>query len=117
MQFPKRRKISGSLNSIFLFLFQFRFAVVGAFLANITAKLLIYLKVDDAVGATCVHGFGGAWGMIAVGIFARDDPMEGFNIYPGLIHGGGFYLLGIQTLTCVCLIIWSSTVTIILIFV
>ena len=90
---------------------------MGAFLANITAKLLIYLKVDDAVGATCVHGFGGAWGMIAVGIFARDDPLEGFNIYPGLIHGGGFYLLGIQTLTCVCLIIWSSTVTIILIFV
>ena len=29
---------------------------VGAWLANITANLLIYLKVDDAVGATCVHG-------------------------------------------------------------
>ena len=29
---------------------------VGAWLANITAKLLIYLKIDDAVGATCVHG-------------------------------------------------------------
>jgi ammonia channel protein AmtB len=30
--------------------------IVGAFLANITSKLLLYLKVDDAVGATCVHG-------------------------------------------------------------
>ena len=30
--------------------------IVGSFLANITAILLIYLKVDDAVGATCVHG-------------------------------------------------------------
>ena len=38
--------------------------IVGSFLANITAKLLIYLKIDDAVGATCVHGFGGFWGMV-----------------------------------------------------
>jgi Amt family ammonium transporter len=37
--------------------------IVGSFLANITAKYLIYLKIDDAVGATCVHGFGGFWGM------------------------------------------------------
>ena len=29
---------------------------VGSWLANITAKLLIYLRIDDAVGATCVHG-------------------------------------------------------------
>jgi ammonia channel protein AmtB len=29
---------------------------VGAFVANVTADLLVYIKVDDAVGATCVHG-------------------------------------------------------------
>ena len=29
---------------------------VGAFLANITAPFLLWLKIDDAVGATCVHG-------------------------------------------------------------
>ena len=29
---------------------------IGSWLANITAKLLIYLEIDDAVGATCVHG-------------------------------------------------------------
>ena len=34
----------------------FIIGLVGSFLANITAPLLIYLKVDDAVGATCVHG-------------------------------------------------------------
>ena len=31
------------------------------------------------MGATCVHGFGGAWGMIAVGIFAHKDELEGFS--------------------------------------
>ena len=45
--------------------------IVGSFLANITAKLLLYLKIDDAVGATCVHGFGGFWGMMVVGIFGK----------------------------------------------
>ena len=34
-------------------------------------EVLNCIQVDDAVGATCVHGFGGAWGMIAVGLFAR----------------------------------------------
>jgi Amt family ammonium transporter len=28
------------------------------------------LKVDDVVGAVAVHGFGGLWGLLAVGIFA-----------------------------------------------
>ena len=51
--------------------------IVGSFIANITAPLLVWLKValiqhpilknknnfqvDDAVGATCVHGFGEIW--------------------------------------------------------
>ena len=46
---------------------------VGSFMANITPPLLEYWRIDDAVGATCVHGFGGAWGMIAIGLFAQRD--------------------------------------------
>lgn len=88
---------------------------VGAYLANATAKLLLYLKVDDAVGATCVHGFGGLWGMIVVGLFGKKDNLEGFLLYDGLFHGGGFYLLGIQLLACLCFIVWSSIVTVLLI--
>ena len=34
----------------------FIIGIVGSFLANISADLLIWLKIDDAVGATCVHG-------------------------------------------------------------
>ena len=39
------------------------------------------------MGATCVHGFGGAWGMIAVGIFAHKDELEGFSKHNGILHG------------------------------
>ena len=63
----------------------------------------------------CVSGFGGIWGMIAVGIFAEKDELEGFSSYAGLLHGGGGYLLGVQTLACVCCITWSSVVTAILV--
>ena len=61
--------------------------MVGGFLANITDPLMVWLRVDDAVGATCVHGFGGAWGMIAVGIFAQKDPHVGYTEYDGILHG------------------------------
>ena len=61
--------------------------VVGGFLANITDPLMVWLRVDDAVGATCVHGFGGAWGMIAVGIFAQKDEHVGYTQYDGILHG------------------------------
>ena len=44
------------------------------------------VKVDDAVGATCVHGFGGAWGMLAVGLFAKEDKIsDGYSKYDGFV--------------------------------
>ena len=61
--------------------------IVGGFLANITDPLLVWMRIDDAVGATCVHGFGGAWGMIAVGIFAQKDHLEGYCQFDGILHG------------------------------
>ncbi|MBN1883264.1 MAG: ammonium transporter [Deltaproteobacteria bacterium] len=47
------------------------------------------LKVDDPVGAIAVHGVNGAWGTLAVGLFASDG---------GLLFGGGWKLLGVQAL-------------------
>ena len=62
-------------------------------------------------------GFGGFWGMLAVGLFAEEDKLESFSRYAGLFHGGGFYLLGVQLLACVCFTAWASTVTLLLIWV
>ena len=52
------------------------------------------VKVDDPVGAIAVHGVCGAWGVIAVGLFAATDA-EGFW-KKGLFYGGGFDQLGPQ---------------------
>ncbi|MFO8064527.1 MAG: ammonium transporter [Spirochaetia bacterium] len=53
------------------------------------------LHVDDPVGAVSVHGTAGAWGTIAVGLFAdgvNDPDMV------GLFYGGGAGQLGIQVI-------------------
>ncbi len=49
-------------------------------------------KIDDPVGAVSVHCVNGAWGTLAVGLFANTDT------YRGLFYGGGFSLLGTQAL-------------------
>jgi Amt family ammonium transporter len=54
-------------------------------------------RVDDPVGAISVHGVCGAWGGIAVGLFADGSFGEGWNGVPGtvrgLLFGGGDQLL------------------------
>jgi Amt family ammonium transporter len=44
--------------------------VVAFFVMLGATKMLLKLKVDDVVGAFPVHGAGGLWGVLAVGIFA-----------------------------------------------
>ena len=57
------------------------------------------LKVDDPVGAVAVHGFNGAWGTLAVGLFATDG---------GLFYGGGAHLLGVQSLGVVSIAAYAA---------
>ncbi len=45
------------------------------------------IRIDDPVGAISVHGVCGAWGTLAVGLFATEG---------GLIYGDGLSLLGTQ---------------------
>lgn len=63
-------------------------AVAGLLLSPAT-HLLERFKIDDAVGAIPVHGVGGVWGTLAVGLFHEAD---------GLFVGGGAKLLGIQAI-------------------
>ncbi|MDA3810568.1 MAG: ammonium transporter [Spirochaetaceae bacterium] len=62
------------------------------------------LHIDDPVGAISVHGVCGAFGTIAVGLFAN-RPDDGLV---GLFYGGGFGLLGVQTLGALSAFVWVS---------
>ena len=50
------------------------------------------MKVDDPVGAIAAHGFAGAWGTVAVGLFAS----SAYGGVDGLFFGGGLAQLGVQ---------------------
>jgi len=51
--------------------------VIGGLIVVATANFLDRMKIDDVVGAVSVHGFCGAWGTLAVGLFYTGDM---FNI-------------------------------------
>lgn len=63
------------------------------------------LKIDDPVGAIPVHGFCGAVGTLLVGVFATDG---------GLFYGGGFGLLGVQTIGVIAYMVWTLATAFIL---
>ncbi|XP_047513915.1 putative ammonium transporter 2 [Pieris napi] len=115
--------ILGSLVSITAGCFLYRaweallIGMIGALIASLSATLFDRLHVDDPVGASAVHGACGFWGVIAVGLFADNPiPMDTTNGRSGLFKGGGWYLLGVQTLTALCLMIWAGLVTMVLLW-
>ena len=56
-------------------------------------------KIDDPVGAISVHGVGGIWGTLAVGLFDTAN---------GTLYGGGFDILGTQALGIAAIISWTA---------
>ncbi len=56
------------------------------------------LKIDDPVGAVSVHGVNGAFGTIAVGLFATEG---------GLFYGGGASLLLAQLTGVIAVFAWA----------
>lgn len=80
--------------------------IISGFCYYGMSKLLIKLKIDDAVDAVPVHLANGIWGVLAVGFFAEPGLMSlaGYNSdEPGVFYGGG-KLLAAQ-LTGVCWIL------------
>ncbi|KAJ8681428.1 hypothetical protein QAD02_017215 [Eretmocerus hayati] len=91
--------------------------MVGGFLTCYTMPLLDKMGIDDPVGASATHGISGFWGAVAIGIFADNPyPLDTTSGRMGLIKGGGWALLGIQTLTAVILTVWSFTSSTILLW-
>jgi Amt family ammonium transporter len=78
----------------------------GALAAGVVGGVVVVLSVlaferagvDDPVGAISVHGVCGAWGTLAVGLFAvKDDAFLG-RTDAGLFYGGGFDQLVTQAI-------------------
>ncbi|HYQ58804.1 MAG TPA: ammonium transporter [Draconibacterium sp.] len=66
------------------------------------------VKVDDPVGAISVHGVGGAFGTLAVGLFSTSE---------GLFYGHGAKLLGIQAVGVLAFFAWAFGLGLILFFI
>ena len=78
--------------------------VVAGIIVVAGTVFLDRIHVDDPVGAAPVHMMNGIWGTIAVGIFGHKG-LGGLSMN-GLLHGGGFRLLGIQTLGTISAVIF-----------
>ncbi|VVB04418.1 unnamed protein product [Arabis nemorensis] len=92
-------------------------AIVCGFVASLVLigcnKLAELLKYDDPLEAAQLHGGCGAWGLIFVGLFAKEKYVnEVYGASPGrhygLFMGGGGKLLGAQLVQIVVIIGWVS---------
>mmetsp|Transcript_5342 Transcript_5342/g.11011 ORF Transcript_5342/g.11011 Transcript_5342/m.11011 type:complete len:495 (+) Transcript_5342:800-2284(+) len=79
--------------------------------------VLLVMKLDDPLDAVAVHAFTGAWGLIAVGFFAKTefvqelagfDESVAYQDYSGVFYGGNGILLGCQLVEIVCIVPWVT---------
>ena len=87
---------------------------LGVFLA-VCSALSIYickhrLQIDDALDVFSVHGIPGIVGALFIG-FCGNANVSGSN---GLLYGGGFKLLGVQTLAIIVSTAWAVCVTLLI---
>jgi Amt family ammonium transporter len=83
--------------------------IIGGWVYLAFSKLLVKLKIDDAVDAIPVHFANGMWGVMAVGFFAEPDLMAiaGYNSdVPGVFYGGDGSLLLCQFVSVVFICAW-----------
>lgn len=86
--------------------------VVSGWVYVLASKLLVKLKIDDAVDAVPVHGFCGAWACIATGLFANPDRV--LFAYGTENAGGVFYgygnLIAVEIIGVLLIIVWAAGV-------
>ena len=86
-------------------------AVIIGFLGGVIVVLAVVfidrvMHVDDPVGCIAAHAVCGVWGTFALGLFAQDKFSPG-TTGNGLFFGGGWKLLGTQSLGIVSVAIYS----------
>lgn len=54
--------------------------LVAGMICMLGQSLLLRMRLDDVVGAVSVHGFAGAWGTLAAGLFYMEDPYNSARI-------------------------------------
>jgi Amt family ammonium transporter len=89
-------------------------ALIGGLAAVVVIESAFFIErrgVDDPVGAVAVHGIGGTFGVLCVGLFATGRYGAGWNgsgdrTITGLFHGGGLGQLGAQALGAA--VIWTA---------
>ena len=78
--------------------------IIGAIAGVVVVLSVMFfdrVKLDDPVGALSVHLMHGVLGTLFVGLFAENG-IGGISCPNGLFFGGGFKLLGFQTLGVLC---------------
>ena len=85
----------------------------GAFFAGLIGGVIVVfaiefiekkLKIDDAIGASSVHGVVGVWGTIVIGLWGIDS--EGGI---GIFNGGGYEQLVSQLIGASAYTLWAAT--------
>jgi Amt family ammonium transporter len=87
---------------------------IGGALAVSGALLIDRARMDDPVGALAVHGIGGAWGTLAVGLFGYTGITSASPEAVGLLVGGGIHQLGVQALGVAATFGWVFGVSLVL---
>ena len=83
---------------------------ISAFVYTFGDWILKKYRIDDPVNVIPVHGFCGAWAVIAVGLFASRKMMQttyGLN-EAGLLYSGEFKMLGLQLLEVIVVAAWTA---------
>ncbi len=76
---------------------------IGGVLCVLSVLMFDRLRIDDPVGAISVHGVCGAWGTLAIGLFADAS----YAKHSGLFTGGGTDLLLAQATGVAAILIWA----------
>ncbi|XP_013792019.2 putative ammonium transporter 3 [Limulus polyphemus] len=88
---------------------------LGALFVLLAIPIIDWLHIDDPVNTFAVHGVGGLWGMLAIGLLSERDFLRNYTRgLSGLLFGGGWQLLGVQALSAGVLICWSVVTSVIL---